>query len=367
MSWSRCSAGAATACSTTVGPSCRHAGPLASAASAPGCGFDGLGGADGRPCNSATTSAVDDGRAGRSRRSPRGALDHHPRTPAIRSGCSRSGSLGARRGSTPSSSPSWGTRAPPPASSSRDRHPLAAGPRGRAVRPLDPGRDRVRLCPGRAVRYRSSSTARAIAGSTRSAPVVSSAPGSGRCCSTPTSTWHRAWTRSATSRCRRRHGRALRVSTRPDRVRHQARARRDRSEGFAPAREFLYAQRVQTPFEVYTDWLAVGHVDEISFIPGGSGDGFRVLRGLAARLRALFERLARDGMGDATLWRGQRLGQRSSAEETVEELLAKDDLWAFNDRLRGAHPDGRGATAGGARRWTTGDIVPIPVAFEDAR
>jgi len=33
-------------------------------------------------------------------------------------------------------------------------------------------------------------------------------------------------------------------------------------------RDFLYAQQVQAPVELYSDWLAVGHVDEfLTFVP----------------------------------------------------------------------------------------------------
>lgn len=33
-------------------------------------------------------------------------------------------------------------------------------------------------------------------------------------------------------------------------------------------REFLYAQQVQSPVELYSDWLTVGHVDEfVTFVP----------------------------------------------------------------------------------------------------
>ena len=131
-------------------------------------------------------------------------------------------------------------------------------------------------------------------------------------------------------------------------------------------REFLYEQFVQTPFEVYTDWLAVGHVDEaISFVPGENGAGFRVLVASPAAARALFERLAREASGGAMLWRGQRLGDGSSAEETVHELLAKDELWAFNRVC-----EGHMATVEEEVRAELGldddQLVPIPVAFEDA-
>lgn len=37
-------------------------------------------------------------------------------------------------------------------------------------------------------------------------------------------------------------------------------------------RDFLYAQEVQHPMELYSDWLVVGHVDEfMSFIPAADG------------------------------------------------------------------------------------------------
>lgn len=37
-------------------------------------------------------------------------------------------------------------------------------------------------------------------------------------------------------------------------------------------RDFLNAQRVQPPVELFVDWLAVGHVDEfLSFVPAPDG------------------------------------------------------------------------------------------------
>ncbi|KAK2106035.1 Protein-arginine deiminase type-3 [Saguinus oedipus] len=43
-------------------------------------------------------------------------------------------------------------------------------------------------------------------------------------------------------------------------------------------RDFLHAQKVQPPVELFVDWLAVGHVDEfLSFVPAPDGKGFRML------------------------------------------------------------------------------------------
>jgi protein-arginine deiminase len=101
-------------------------------------------------------------------------------------------------------------------------------------------------------------------------------------------------------------------------------------------RQFLYAQGVQAPFDVYTDWLGVGHVDEVlSFVPAEAHPGFRVLIASPDAARSFFAALPERGLGGATLWRGQRrapgAGTAGDAEETVEELLANDALWSYND------------------------------------
>jgi protein-arginine deiminase len=102
-------------------------------------------------------------------------------------------------------------------------------------------------------------------------------------------------------------------------------------------REFLYAQEVQSPFEIYSDWLAVGHVDEvISFVPARSDVGFEVLIASPRDAEALFRRLADEGHEDAVCWPGRErivnpeTGQSVNAEETVRQLLDRRELWPFN-------------------------------------
>lgn len=44
--------------------------------------------------------------------------------------------------------------------------------------------------------------------------------------------------------------------------------RADNREMFKVVRDFLYAQRVQSPVELDSDWLLVGHIDEfLTFVP----------------------------------------------------------------------------------------------------
>jgi hypothetical protein len=103
-------------------------------------------------------------------------------------------------------------------------------------------------------------------------------------------------------------------------------------------RQFLRNQHVQPLLETYTDWLSVGHIDEIvAFEPDPDAElGFRVLlaspRSFQAILRelpddvVLFDgrvRIQRDAAG--------REVARTDARETAAELLAREKLWAFND------------------------------------
>ena len=61
----------------------------------------------------------------------------------------------------------------------------------------------------------------------------------------------------------------------------------------AEVRQFLYAQKVQFPFEIFTDWLAVAHVDEIvSFVPDeAAGQGFKTLIASTASARSILAKL----------------------------------------------------------------------------
>ena len=57
-------------------------------------------------------------------------------------------------------------------------------------------------------------------------------------------------------------------------------------------RRFLHAQKVQSPVEIFTDWLAVGHVDEIlSFVPADNDKGFKLLLASPSKARAVLRGL----------------------------------------------------------------------------
>ena len=71
-------------------------------------------------------------------------------------------------------------------------------------------------------------------------------------------------------------------------------------------RRFLYAQKVQSPIEIFTDWLTVGHVDEIlSFVLAQNDKGFTVLLASPRKAQAILRGLREEGHGSAVMFKGR--------------------------------------------------------------
>uniref|UniRef100_A0A8C9D8J8 Protein-arginine deiminase n=1 Tax=Panthera leo TaxID=9689 RepID=A0A8C9D8J8_PANLE len=104
-------------------------------------------------------------------------------------------------------------------------------------------------------------------------------------------------------------------------------------------RDFLYAQRVQAPVELFSDWLMVGHVDEfMCFIPTqdkSEGEkGFRLLLASPSSCYRLFEEKQREGYGDVTLFeevRGDQLLSNGREANTIHQLLADENMRKQNE------------------------------------
>ncbi|XP_062961781.1 protein-arginine deiminase type-1 [Cynocephalus volans] len=93
-------------------------------------------------------------------------------------------------------------------------------------------------------------------------------------------------------------------------------------------RNFLQAQQVQAPVELYSDWLSVGHVDEfMSFVPTSDQKGFRLLLASPSACLKLFQEKRKEGYGEAA----QFDGLRHKAKRTINEMLA--DRRLQNDSL----------------------------------
>ncbi|XP_078497120.1 protein-arginine deiminase type-3-like [Lissotriton helveticus] len=70
-------------------------------------------------------------------------------------------------------------------------------------------------------------------------------------------------------------------------------------------RDFLHAQQVQKPLELWSDWLHVGHVDEfLTFVPAPDRKGFRLLLASTTACYRLFQQKKKEGCGDAVMFQG---------------------------------------------------------------
>ncbi|XP_071759947.1 protein-arginine deiminase type-2 isoform X1 [Centroberyx gerrardi] len=86
--------------------------------------------------------------------------------------------------------------------------------------------------------------------------------------------------------------------------------------------DFLWAQKVQEPIALFSDWLLVGHVDEfMTFVPAPDRKGFRLLLASPDAGYKLFRGLQNDGHGQAIMFEGQ-----GEAEEITVDAILKDEI-----------------------------------------
>uniref|UniRef100_F6Z7A6 protein-arginine deiminase n=1 Tax=Monodelphis domestica TaxID=13616 RepID=F6Z7A6_MONDO len=95
-------------------------------------------------------------------------------------------------------------------------------------------------------------------------------------------------------------------------------------------RDFLYAQKVQPPVELFVDWLAVGHVDEfLSFVPAPDDKGFRLLLASPGACFKLFQEKQKWGHGRALLFEGI-VGSQSVKTMSINQILSNESLISYN-------------------------------------
>jgi len=122
--------------------------------------------------------------------------------------------------------------------------------------------------------------------------------------------------------------------------------------------DFLADQVVQEPFQIPTDWLCVGHIDEVStFIAdASSAKGFKLLLADTISAYELF-----DGLDPS--WEMTRYGG-SYGYATVGELVADSTLRAHNQDFQTNNLDLTRARFKQELGLTDADIIEIPTIFE---
>ncbi|CAO2589758.1 Protein-arginine deiminase type-6 [Lemmus lemmus] len=104
-------------------------------------------------------------------------------------------------------------------------------------------------------------------------------------------------------------------------------------------RDFVCAQQVQAPVELFSDWLMTGHVDEfMCFVPvkdkNGDRKGFRLLLASPSACYELFEQKQKEGYGDVTLFeevRAEQLLSNGREAKTISQILADQNLRKQNE------------------------------------
>ncbi|XP_060040827.1 protein-arginine deiminase type-6, partial [Erinaceus europaeus] len=114
---------------------------------------------------------------------------------------------------------------------------------------------------------------------------------------------------------------------------------RDVSSGL---RAFLFAQQVQAPVELFSDWLMSGHMDEfMCFVPArdrsGEGKNFWLLLASPSSCYELFQEQKEKGYGSMRLFEGLRHEQLLSNGRnfcSIHQLLADEDMRKQNDYVQ---------------------------------
>nr|XP_019952325.1 PREDICTED: protein-arginine deiminase type-2 isoform X1 [Paralichthys olivaceus] len=95
--------------------------------------------------------------------------------------------------------------------------------------------------------------------------------------------------------------------------------------------DFLWAQKVQEPIALFSDWLTVGHVDEfMTFVPAPDRKRFRLLLASPDAGYKLFRGLKNDGHGQAKMFDGLKPEEAI----TVDDILNNKSLQAENNYVQ---------------------------------
>ncbi|KFO72704.1 protein-arginine deiminase type-1 [Cuculus canorus] len=96
-------------------------------------------------------------------------------------------------------------------------------------------------------------------------------------------------------------------------------------------KDFLFAQQVQAPVELFADWLQVGHVDEfLSFVPAPDRKGFRLLLASPSACYQLLKEKQEEGFGEAAMFQGLD----GVPKPTINEILSNETLRKFNNYVQ---------------------------------
>jgi protein-arginine deiminase len=128
-------------------------------------------------------------------------------------------------------------------------------------------------------------------------------------------------------------------------------------------RDFFFAQKIQAPIEIFSDWLSVGHIDEfMSFVPAPNPHGFKLVLTSPAKCYDLLRRLRHEGHDRAILRQGKQL-YNQPADISVAEVLDNEDLAHHNQRCQ-EHIDWNREVLKQELGLDEEDIIDLPSLFQ---
>ncbi|ACK66158.1 Protein-arginine deiminase [Rippkaea orientalis PCC 8801] len=131
-------------------------------------------------------------------------------------------------------------------------------------------------------------------------------------------------------------------------------------------RDFLIAQKIQAPVELFSDWLSVGHIDEfMTFVPTPTPKGFKLLLASPSKCFSLLQDLQEKGQGDLLLREGKEISSRDAAI-SVSDILNDTKLRKDNDRFQ-EYINWNRTILKAELGLEEGDIIDLPSLFEATR
>ncbi len=136
-------------------------------------------------------------------------------------------------------------------------------------------------------------------------------------------------------------------------------------------RRFLYAQAVQEPVEIHTNWLRVRHVDELlTFVPApDTPKGFKLLLASPNTCYRLMREVERIHGGDVLMFEGRRRyggGTSSNAAIPVGDLLENHNMMAANFEYQN-YIEWNRSILKRELNLRDSDIIDVPVLFKHSR
>ncbi|QFS50246.1 rotein-arginine deiminase [Nostoc sphaeroides CCNUC1] len=131
-------------------------------------------------------------------------------------------------------------------------------------------------------------------------------------------------------------------------------------------RDFLYAQKIQAPFEIFSDWLSVGHIDEfMTFVPAPTSKGFKLLLASTDQFYNILKRLREQGHAHVLLRQGKRFSS-GRADISVSDVLDDEKLNEHNHRFQ-EYINWNREVLKQELDLSEEDIIELPALFENDR